>query len=281
MGQNVSTLLQGVQDADANALKRVEAMSARPIHAKRLVAAGAVNVVSQCLREHPILRQTAAGCLQNLAILDEGNEALLGTGTVKSLCDYLDGAVESKDEGLSSRCAGAIANTGGKHIVEVAEAGGMGSLMAALVEAEDSSTRATCARAVANLSQHVHDPTLDGQAIRLLEEQFLESLPAVAPLLTASPSEDDLQIDFHGQMAVAISQFAAHKAHRARIGKAGVIPPLVRCLASPLPLALRCAAARALARLALCDTNQATEGGAHQRRRTWAPRPTKIGVCSS
>ena len=91
-GQNISTLLQGIQDdPNINALKRVEELSARPVHAKRLITAGAVHVVSQCLRDHPILRQTAAACIQNLAVLEEGNQALQGTGTVKSLCDCLSG----------------------------------------------------------------------------------------------------------------------------------------------------------------------------------------------
>ena len=72
-------------------------------------------------------------------------------------------AVESRDEALLNRCAGAIANTAGNHIVEVAMAGGMCSLMAALVAADDSSTRAACARAVANLSLRVHDSALDAQ----------------------------------------------------------------------------------------------------------------------
>jgi len=107
------------------------------------------------------VRQAAAGCLQNIALHDGCDRAMVRLGVI---LPALAGCLSAPDEPLIERAAGALANLTCEpaHVEQIVRSGAVPRLLGGLALDRPAATQTACSRALANLSLAVDGACIGG-----------------------------------------------------------------------------------------------------------------------
>ena len=168
----VSTLVQELKDLDReeganvetvrHALAKLEELCLQRAHALSTIDEDGLPALSKSLfSEDMTVRQAAAGCLQNIALHDGCDRAMVRLGVI---LPALAGCLSAPDEPLIERAAGALANLTCEpaHVEQIVRSGAVPRLLGGLALDRPAVTQTACSRALANLSLAVDGACIGG-----------------------------------------------------------------------------------------------------------------------